>query len=333
MKRYSFLAFLALGLIAFNSCGQKENPIDENPIDENPIEEEYVELTLRPKGIDMSITPMSTRASSSSDLYIVMVFTTEARSGNQYASWLTDDLSKEKIKLLRGKKYVCQVAYFPNGKEILADYESCSVAPICGGLGSIAPKLSDGILYGSKYGFDTTLSGAAKKKGDKTSGSAADGYYFNDVVRYSGEVAIDAINDITADINLYMQVFGLNLNVVNFTKGHIKVSSPLNYGLGNNDITLTPSSPSISKVLTYDTCPWYDDNDFENYKGMTNFVVDYYDVDGKSITIFELQDYYIARMTRLNLTLDLDEILNNVEAGLTPRVVTGENWNDVTIKY
>ena len=314
------LSVLALSFF-FYSCERKDNPIEEN-------EEEYVELTLKPKGIDMSITPMATRASSS-DLYLVMVYKDEARSGNEYASWLTDNLSSEKIRLLKGKKYVCQVAYFPNGKEVLADYESGSVAPICGMSYAAAPKLSDGILYGSKYGFALTLSGAAKKKGDKSSGKAGDGYYFNDVARYSGEVAIEAANDITADINLYLQMFGLNINVVNFTEGRIRISSPLNYDLGNNDIILTPSSPSVSKVLTYDSCPWFDDNDFANYKGMTNFVVDYYDVEGKSMTIFELQDYYITRMTRLNLTLDLNEILNDVNAGLNPKVIQGEEWKDI----
>ena len=35
-------------------------------------------------------------------------------------------------------------------------------------------------------------------------------------------------------------------------------------------------------------------------------------------------------MTKLNITLDIEEVLNAVNAGITPNVITGEDWTEVS---
>lgn len=299
----------------------------------NANEEEFIELGLIPKGIDMTLSPMSTKATSS-DLYMVSVYKDKAIDGNEYAAWLTDDLQSEKIKLLKGRKYVCCVYYFPDGKNILADYESGSVYPICG-FHLQTPRLSDGILYGAQYGYGNPISGAAKKKGDKNSGYQGSGYDLNDVVRYYGRVTINASEDITADIDLYMQMVGLNITALNLNKGVIMAYSPTNAQVGcpeNNAIYLTPESPSVDKVIAPNWQPWYqwgDDKDYINYESTINLLIDYIDENNKGINILKLSDYPIKRMTKLNITLDLDDILNDISAGITPNVVNDEEWTDV----
>ena len=65
MKKTSlYLLAMASFLLCLYSCGKQLDPIPE----EKEKEEVYVDLSLRPKGIDISVTPMATKASSSNDL-------------------------------------------------------------------------------------------------------------------------------------------------------------------------------------------------------------------------------------------------------------------------
>ena len=223
-KSILFLVMAMSMLYCLCSCEKSDNSNDI----ETEETEEYVELGLSLKGIDISTSPMSTKASSS-DLYCVGIYydydvTNGNTSGNEYAAWLTDDITSEKIKLRKGKKYQCKVVYFPNGKKVLADYKNGSVYPICG-MHLKTPKLEDGVIYDNNYGWGNLIHGAAKKKGDADSGMPASGYYFNDVVRYHGGTIIEANADIEAEVNLYLQMYELNVEVKNFTEGYIDIKS------------------------------------------------------------------------------------------------------------
>ena len=325
------LSALALSFF-FYSCERKDNPIEEN-------EEEYVELTLMPKGIDISVAPMAvaTRASSS-DMYCVQVYkgvnTPETRY--PYATWVTNDLTTEKFKLLKGDTYSFYVMYIPNGQDILA---GVGYAPF-NGIHALCPSLNDGICYGEKYYNMCGNYGSAKKKGDKESGQAADGYYLNDVDRYHGFAQVKATASVTLDVNLYRQMFELNIVANNFTEGTIKIPSPMDNDTGNNMITLTPSNPSVSKVLEFFDMPWADmafsEEEVKNFESGLDFHIDYIGTDGKAITIFNYYQSYgkpIKRMTKLIITLDIEEILEDINAGLTPHVVSGEEWSEVKIEY
>lgn len=56
----------------------------------------------------------------------------------------------------------------------------------------------------------------------------------------------------------------------------------------------------------------------------------YIDENNESINILRLSDYAIKRMTKLNITLDIEEVLNAVNAGIKPNVITGEDWTEVS---
>ena len=324
MKRFFCLALLSFGVLLLGSCGREEIPNEEIP-----IEEEYVEVGLTPKGVDISVSPMGTKASSS-DIYCVQVW--RGNSDTYYATWLTDDLSTEKFKLLKGDEYAFSVMYFPNGQNIIM---GAGYTPLWSG-GLQCPNIGDGICYGTNYGVDGEC-GAVRKKGDGESGLIANGYLMNDVDRYHGVVVVKATASVTLDVNLYRQMFGLDVTAKNFTEGEIRIAdySNDNSRYHGNDIYLTPTNPSISKVLEMRNMPWGWDSEenYKNYNGGTCFHIDYIDSDGKSMTIVDMRDYPVKRMTKLNISLDIKEILDDIEAGLTPHVVTGENWNEVKIEH
>ena len=319
------LSALALSFF-FYSCERKDNPVEEN-------EEEYVEVGLVPKGVDISISPMGTRASSS-DIYCVQVWRGNSDTNNNYATWVTNDLSSEKFKLLKGDEYAFSVMYIPNGQSII---KGAGYAPLAG-VSETCPNLGEGICYGTKYGIHGIM-GAARKKGDGESGFAGNGYYFNDVDRYHGVVVVKATASVTLDVNLYRQMFGLDVTAKNFSEGEIRICHYLNDNSSyhGNDVVLTPSNPSISKVFEMDNIPWGwgNEEEYKNYQGEACFHIDYIGSDGKTMTIFDNGNYQypVKRMTKLIINLDIEEILEDINAGLTPHVVSGEDWNEVKIEY
>ena len=319
------LFFVAATILLLNlqSC---DNNASIEPI------EEYVELKLKPKGVDITVTPMS--RASSSDLYCVGIYKDgDGASGLEYASWLTDDITSEKFILRKGQKYQCKVIYFPNGKEVLEDYTTGSVYPICGEPHK-TPQLSDGIIYDTKYGWGNVILGAAMKKGNAKSGMSASGYFFNDVVRYHGGTVIDAQSDLEAEINLYLQMYELSVEVKNLKEGYIEIKGLQNVGWGdaenNNTIRLTPENPSIATKRVYDDVP-YDfakyDSDFKNYEGGANFILYYTDAQGKTITIDKVE-HSIKRIHRLNISFDIQEFLESINAGITANPIENEDWID-----
>lgn len=101
----------------------------------------------------------------------------------------------------------------------------------------------------------------------------------------------------------------------------------------NNAIYLTPTSPSVDKIIAPDLQPWYEWYDYDEYldfEGTLGILIDYIDENIESINILRLSDYAIKRMTKLNITLDIEEVLNAVNAGIKPNVITGEDWTEVS---
>ena len=327
MKKSIFSLFVVLGLsFCLYSCEKQ----DGGDTDGDTPKEEYIELGLMPKGIDFSITPMSNRASSS-DMYSVVVLRGEDQP---YATWTTNDLTSEKFKLIKGDRYRFFVMYIPDGQNIL---EGVGYSPFFG-IHAECPGLNDGICYGANYYNQSGLYGRVCKKGDKPSASYEWGYHLNDVDRYHGFVEVNATASVTLNVDLYRQMFGFDVVANNFKEGTIKIIPPMNNNSGNNEIILTPSNYSVSKILELIEMPWWGSiTDFsedccKNFVSGLYFSVDYIDKDGKSMTILNY-DKPIKRMTKLTMTLDVAAILEDIQAGLNPNVVTGEEWTEERFDY
>lgn len=342
MKRVSLL-FFASAFVSFliSSCNKQVVP-DNKPDDPNnkPNEtEEYVELALRPRGIDVSISPMSTK-SNSSDIYIVTAFKGDPdwewddmdafaqnqRTPDVYATWVTDDLASEKFKLIKNAYYTFAVAYFPNGQNIV---KGKGYAPFHS-IGETCPYLGDGICYGAKFFPNGALEGSVMKKDDQPV-QLLNGYYFNDVDRYHGGAAVVATASATLDVDLYRQMFGLDIIATNFTEGTLHVV-PFDSDV-NNAFWLTPSNPSVSKVLELPQMPFgISLRHFKDWVSEVRFHIDYINPEGKTITIYTSNLYY-KRMTKITITIDINSVLEDIEAGLNPNVISNEEWSDLSYTF
>ena len=329
MKKLIFALVVLFSLSFLYSC-TKSDAIQES--EESGESGEYIELGLNPKGIDISVESM-TKGSSSNDLYYVEVQKDEVRE--TYAAWVTDDITKDKFKLLKGHKYRFFVMYLPNAKNII---HGDNAAPF-EGMHRTCPTLKDGICYGTKYGNQGAMSGAVRKKGDKQTGMPASGYHMNDVVRYHGYTLLDkASSNITLDVNLYRQMFALEIVTKNFTEGTI-VINPFDAAnmTVNNIYYITPSDGTFSKSLELITMPWFDSCEWSeeavknDFTTEIPFTIDYIAPDGKSMTILSYRDYH-KRMTKIKISIDIKEILEDIESGLSPKVITDEEWNEIEVK-
>lgn len=276
--------------------------------------DDYIELGLSPKGVDISIESM-TKGATSNDIYCVVVQKNEARE--TYAIWVTDDITTQKIKLLKGHKYRFFVMYIPDGKNIIYGDD---FAPFISGRPWICPGLNDGICYGSQYGNPGAMYGAVRKKDDNDSGMPAGGYYFNDVERYHGYAQIDeAVTNVTLDVNLYRQMFALEIHAMNFTEGKLRINPPLTGGTGyvNNIQYITPSDSIYCKTMEMLMMPWFDSCEWsedavKSFVSQIEFVIDYIAPNGESMTILSYNDYH-PRMTKIKITLDIKDILEDIE--------------------
>ena len=317
------LILAIFGLLPLLHSCEKNIPADQP--------EEYVELGLRLKGVEISIDSI-TKGASSNDIYCVEVQKDD--EGETYAIWVTDDITSQKFKLLKGHKYRFYVMYLPDGKNII---HGDDFAPFLSGMPWICPGLKDGICYGSQYGNPGAGSGAVRKKGDPESGMPAAGYFLNDVERYHGYAQVDeAVTNITLDVNLYRQMFALEIQMKNFTEGEIRISSDITGGVSyvNNIYNITPSDSVFCKTLELPGMPWVGANSEEavkNYESEISFIVDYIAPDGESMTILHYRDYH-KRMTKIKIQFDMKEILANVESGITPNVIPEDNWSEIEVK-
>ena len=49
------------------------------------------------------------------------------------------------------------------------------------------------------------------------------------------------------------------------------------------------------------------------------------------MTILSDRDYH-KRMTKIKISIDIKEILEDIESGLSPKVITDEEWNEIEVK-
>ena len=111
-------------------------------------------------------------------------------------------------------------------------------------------------------------------------------------------------------------------------------------GTGNNAIDIKPDNPTFYRVMELESMPFHGyypasgitDEYIKNFECPIEFNIDYIGADGEMLTILNF-NRIVKRMTNVNITLDMKEILEDIQAGLTPHVVSDEDWNDVTIEY
>lgn len=335
MRKTLLIPAILLGALMTVSCERNPRTIDE--------QDDYIEIRLVPKSVDISTSPLT--RSGDDDLYGVEIL----KDGEVYACWLTDNLSSSPIRLLKSKTYNVHVMYVPNGKNILYKSGNYYGNPFfhLGPLNS--PEFGHGIYYGGNYDMNYGSFGAAQVKSKNTYFTQANAW--NDVDIYYGFKQVSADSDTDINVNLYRQMFGLEVTATNFTNGVIHVYSG-NAGQSyeeakanqGNVFDLTPSSPRIDKVLELFYMPWCHFNFImTTEEEVANWGIPYCDdpvwydqlriayttPDGETLELVS-QKFQPKRMTKYSISINVDELVQEYYGTLSSTVVNSE-WSTESI--
>ena len=327
----SFLSLLLLIVFSllFFSCSSNQDPTKEEPV-------EYIEIGLSSLLVDYSETPMlSTKAFSDRDIFGVEI---HDDNRNYYASWLTSDLSSDVIKLVKNKRYVCYLVYMPNGQDIvnINNDNTLDLPFMPMGYRTVkSPILNGGVFYGD-YSIDFCNFGCVLKKGMQSRGYGWN--LWNDVDIYYGVTEICSNKDISMTVDLYRMMFGLKVSVENFKEGLVKVANS-NTSLSTYVYTLTPSEPTMDKVLELGYMPFNDliptpddipsSDRMRNWKSSDTFCVTYVTPEGEEFNIYN-QQIEVKRLTRYSFTFDLNSFLEVCSSSISANI-TDEEWSDETL--
>lgn len=324
MKNHIILLGVCL-LAIFASCENKPELITE----------EYVEVALKPKGVDMTESPLS-KAGTSSDLYGLEIMVDDDQI---YACWVTDDISSSTIRLLKGKTYNFHLMYVPDGKNIIASSGKTYGNPFFH-LGPLRTPEIGSIYYGGNYDMNYGCFGTAQKKGK---GSSVQANAWNDVDIYYGFKQVKAESDMEVNINLYREMFGLEITATNFSRGTLHVYSGMagcsSYGEAKGYdayiYDLTPSSPKLDKVLEMNYMPWCSFNiAIHSEEEVANWCepgggyaetlhIAYTTPDGETLELIS-QSFIAKRMTKYSVIIDVDELVQEYYGTLTAKKIETE---------
>ena len=150
MKKQLFLFFALMGAV-LSGCSKSSNPSGGGTPENGGVEpeEEYIEVGLKSTFFDYSETPMTTtKAFSNRDIFGVEI---HDNNGNYYATWLTNDLGSDVVRLLKGRRYICFLVYMPNGLDIIETYPDGTLGLPFSPMGYVTvgtPKMNGGVFYG-----------------------------------------------------------------------------------------------------------------------------------------------------------------------------------------
>lgn len=331
-KRYFNLFATTIAVVfamLFTSCSGELD--DKRQLD---LSGETVSVTLNASSFDFVTSPM-TKTGVVSGLYGVQI--TDCKSNKVHACWLTEDLSDQSFKLIKGATYRVLVVFVPDGKNLLESKDGVYGPPFMQNPYSESPVLGHDIYYGDICNINTARYGRAQKKGQSSSDLQSN--ILNDIDIYYGGTEITADSDVTLDINLFRCMFGLDIEVLNFTEGKIHIYEYYythhTYAtlrkINGVIYTLTPSENRLDKALELVIMPFYETSDesFQNYKSPLNLHIDYEYPDGTVVTLFE-KDVKVSRMVKYSFSFDLEEVLKTATGGMNI-TIREEEWQYSTL--
>ena len=320
------VALLTIFLLMLIGC-ERANPAEDS--------QEVVTVGFKTNLIDISESPMRTKAFSNRDIFAVEI---HDENGKYYACWLTSDLGTDKIRLLKGKHYICYLVYMPNGQDIVWQYPDGTFdRPFCGTGDDKSPLINKGVHYGA-YSVGWCNFGGTRKKELTTPPRNGD-YEFSGVDLYYVIVEICANEDINITIDLYRMVFGLKIDVSNFKQGEIyfgNFPSPSATMRSAYYYKLTPENPTLDKIFEISYMPYSDHfqtpdkipskEQLQNWSSSSHFQIVYVAPDGAEFVVVE-KDLEAKRMTKYTISFDLEAVISEYNGGITANVID-DSWSD-----
>ena len=327
-------AFLMAAVVmSFASCDNDNSA---------PQSEEYVEVRFQAKNLDFSASPI-TKSDLGEGLYGVQIKNRGPLLFDTYACWLTEDLSSQTFKLVKGSIYDVKVVFVPDAKNIIenengyfgAPFSSDGMYVLGGGAYKESPQLGHGVYYGNSVELSGATRGIGQRKGKPVN------KLFSDVPLFSGGKSyFTAEEDVTIDVNLYSCMFGLAVTVENLKEGKVHIYHG-SYTVNSyeaavqneaNIFTLTSSSSSMDVELEMPNIPFgYDDYNMNNNCCSPCWInIDYEYPDGSVVSLYSKNNLEVYRMNKYSLTFDLEEVLNSVTGGLKANMMD-EKWVNNTL--
>ncbi|MBR6371485.1 MAG: hypothetical protein IKS24_10520 [Bacteroidaceae bacterium] len=334
--RKSLIVLTAVAAVSFSliSCDNEKGV--------GPQEEEYVDVRFQANNLELSVSPI-TKSAPGEGLYGVQIKNRGPLVFDSYACWLTEDLSSQTFKLVKGSIYDVRVVFVPDAKEIIenengyygAPFSSDGMYVLGGGLFKESPQLGHGIYYDSSVELVSATRGIGQRKGKPVN------KLFSDVPLFSGGKSyFTADEDMTIDVNLYSCMFGLAVSVENLKEGKVHIYHG-SYTVNSyeaavqneaNIFTLTSSSSSMDVELEMPNIPFgYDDYNMNNNCWSPCWInIDYEYPDGSVVSLYSKNNLEVYRMNKYSLTFDLEEVLNSVTGGLKANMMD-EKWVNNTL--
>ena len=329
--RKSLFVLIAVAAVSFSlfSC--------DNDKGVRPQSEEYVEVRFQANSLEFSASPM-TKSVAGDGLYGIQLHS----NGSPYACLLTEDLSSQSFKLIKGDTYHVSVVYVPDAKDIIENNDGYYGAPFSsdglyvlgGGTLKESPRLGAGVYYSSSVELVSASRGIGQRKGSPVN------KLFSDVPLYSGGSYFTADEDQTVSLNLYSCMFGLSVRVSNLNEGKVHIYhggftiKSYSQAMENDEkiFTLTSTSSSIDVELEMPSVPFGRDDYAMTHDCWSPcwINIEYESPDGTFVTLYS-KDMEVYRMTRYSLDFDLEEALRSVIGGVEASLVD-ENWSSSTFE-
>lgn len=246
MKKLLFISLISIALISCSSSDESNNLT-------NTPKEYTVSLGLSGEITNITTTPLSKAASTSSDLYGIQVYscptTNSTPTYSYYAYGLFDNTSNMTIKLLQGYIYKFVCTMIVGGKTKLYNNNNLYSAPFwittenCSG---------NSVENNNQFTYSTTSYFVWINQGysDDTTGKA---YNRLNVDRYYGELTNFAPTDNeSATISMKRVVFGAKFIGDGLTEGKLKISMA-----DAPDIYITYPNTTIQDIFTFKNSNYY----------------------------------------------------------------------------
>lgn len=236
-----------LVLFTFSACSKAEDdilpPEEETPQppneDDDPIitKSDTLELKI---GYSLSVSeeeliPTTRSEFGSRDLIGVQISHLKAQNADwrvSYACGVFDDLENLVFKFVKGNRYLIQMTYYPNAKDIVYNYSNGTYgAPFSALFGLKSYKLNEPVYYSGR-GDDNwsgdvgaELSYLMEPMYQPTDDRYVQSFKRGMTPRYSGEIEeITIENGTQITMPLHLCMMGITLNVDNFTDGKLTMT-------------------------------------------------------------------------------------------------------------
>lgn len=331
--------FLGIALFAAgcSTNANDEHFIPETPVPEKPIgtSSDSIIITLKAGGeVLLSQEPLT--RTGTNDLYALNVQQSinpldDYTGRTRYAYGYFDNLSNIELVLAKNMYYHFELAYIPNGKNLVHQYPDGHYGNPCNSHNGQNGKLNE-VMYSTVAYIGMITTGSTQGKG--ITSPDLDFNMFNTIERYQGLFINYKATDLSTSvtIDLYRMMTGVKLIVDDFTEGVVSVST--RYGIVHsvrpsatsttNILDVIVEMPFMSSILFLSTVN-YTSGNFILDPQIAEMFVKYTGTDGKSRPLYANENFEYKRLTKHILRFSISDAINNNGMTIIPNIIDDPN--------